>query len=96
MCPAVLQPEQGERDSRLLQFLVQVDPVRDHPIARGGDRRPRKHARFQRGVIEVVGQGPRQARGRRPLQVGGHRPQAHRARLRDSPVVQADVVFEAE
>jgi len=36
------------------------------------------------------------ARGRRPLQVGGHRPEAHRARLRDGPVVQADVVFEAE
>ena len=93
---AILQPQQRERHARLLQFLVQLTPIGDHPIAGRPDRRSRKHARFQSGVIHVVREGPRQARRRHTLQVRGDRAQPHRARLRDRAVTETGVMFEAE
>ena len=78
------------------QPLVQLTPIGDHPIAGRPDRRSRKHARFQSGVIHVVREGPRQARRRHTLQVRGDRAQPHRARLRDRAVTETGVMFEAE
>ena len=93
---AILHPEQGERDARLLPFLMQQAPVGDRSVSRRDRRRPRKQPRFQRGVIEIVGQRPGQARRRRPLQVRADRPEAHRTRLRDGAVRQTGVVFQPE
>jgi hypothetical protein len=91
---AILLPQQRQRHAGFLQFLMQRPPVRHDPWA--GRRRPRKHPRLQRGVIEVLGERPGQASRRRALQVAGHRPQAHRARVRNRAVAQTDVVLQTE
>jgi hypothetical protein len=75
---------------------MQQSPIRDHPVA-GRDRGGlRKHPRLQRGVIEIIGQRPGQARRGRPLQIRADRPEPDPARLRDGAVRQAGVVFQAQ
>ena len=51
---AVLLPQQRERHSRFLQLLLDVGPLRDDPVR--GQRGSPKQARFQRPVIEIVGE----------------------------------------
>jgi len=85
---AILHPQQRERHARFLQLLVELRPLRDDPVADGRNGGSRKQARFQRGVIQIVGQGPRQACGRRALQIPGDRPQPHRTGLRDRAVAE--------
>ena len=92
---AILLPQERQRHAGFLQLLMQRRPLGHDPRARGRGG-PRKHPRLQRGVIEVVGQRPRQARRRRALQVGRHRAQAHGTRLRNRAVAETGVVFEAE
>jgi hypothetical protein len=89
---AIFLPQEHQRHAGLLQLLMHRTPLGHDPQA--GRRRPRKDSRLERGVIEVVGQRPRQARRRRPLQVGRHRAQAQGTGLRNRTVAQTGIVFE--
>src|SRR5947208_12593255 len=75
MLPAILHPEQRQRDPWLLQFLVELAPVGDDLGTGGRDRGSREQARVQRRIIEIVRERPLQARGPRALQIRGDGPE---------------------
>ena len=61
---AILQPQQRKRHARFLELLVELGPLGDHPVTGVWDGGPRKQARFQRRIIEMLGERPLQTRGR--------------------------------
>jgi hypothetical protein len=91
MCRAILLPQQRERHAGLLELLVDVGPVRHDPIR--GQRGAPKQARFQRAVVDLVGQAPAQAGGRGALEVRGHGAESQPACLRDGALRETGVVF---
>lgn len=91
---AVLLPQQRERDGRLLQFLVQHGPVRDHPVC--SRLRSGKQARLERRFIEFLGQRPGATGRPRALQVLGHGAQADAARLRNGAQRESGFIFQAK
>jgi len=93
---AILQPEQLEGHTWPFPFLVQVRPVRLR--ARGGivGQRQAEEAGFQRRVVQIGRQRPRQASRLGPLEIGRHRAQPHRAGAGDRAVTEPGLVLQAE
>jgi hypothetical protein len=92
---AILQPEL-EGHTGPFPFLVQVRPVRLR--ARGGivGQRQAEETGFQRHVVQIGRQRPRQASRFGPLEIGRHRAQPHRAGAGDRAMTEPGLVLQAE
>jgi hypothetical protein len=96
MLGPILLPEQHQGDARLFQLLVQLGPRRQRAVPRGQSGWLGKQPRVERGIIQAVGQRPRQSGGGRPLQIGRHRAQPKATRLRDRAVAQPGLMTKSK
>ena len=75
---------------------MELTPVGDVAVARVGAGWPREESRFQRRIVEIIGERPRQAGRRGALQIRRDGAESHRTGLRNRAMVQTGVVLETE
>ena len=92
----VFQPQQLKRHAWLFQFLMERRPVGDRAMAVRREPRPGEQAGFQGRIVQLVGQRPAEARGRRALQIRRDCAHAHRTRLGNGSVAEPRFKSKAE
>jgi hypothetical protein len=85
---AVLLPQQRQRHIGTSQLAMHPAPIRHRPLLGGDPRERRKQQRFERRVIDILGQRPGDTGRPRPAQIARHRALAQPQAGRDRPLRQ--------